>query len=281
MKRAILFASAFATLALAGCHIDMWVQSKPKAQDLNPFFAATSANPSSTRMQVPGTVKFEQAHKDTAFYTGYEDGKLVREFPVPVTKTLIERGKDRFTIFCSHCHGQLGDGQGMIAHRGYNLQRPVATYHTDRPRAMPVGHIFDVITHGYGAMYPFAARIKPQDRWAIAAYVRALQLSQHASPGDLDDATRQALGGAATSAPKNSGPMFVSQPMVVPPASVGKVDPAAEKTPGAASVATQPSLQPTTPATTISPAPQAAPPASTDIKPLNPPVNPANKGGQR
>ena len=232
IKQSILFSAALATLALGGCHIDMWVQSKPKAQDLNPFFAATSPNPSSTRLEVPGTVKFGQSRKDTAFYTGYENGKLVREFPIPVTKKLIERGKDRFTIFCSHCHGQLGDGKGMIAQRGFNLQRPVATYHTDRLRAMPIGHFFDVMTHGYGAMFPYAARIKPEDRWAIASYVRTLQFSQHASVVDLDDTSRKALSAPAV-ATNGAGPLFVTPvpALAVPPASVGKVDPAAEKKP--------------------------------------------------
>lgn len=228
MKRAVLFGAALASLALAGCHIDMWVQSKPKSQDLSAFYSESSHNPSSTRMPIQGTVPYKTDRRDTAFYTGYVNDKLVREFPVPVTKQLIERGKERYTIFCTPCHGQLGDGKGMIAQRGFAIQRPPATYHTDRLRQMPVGHFFDVMTHGYGAMYPFAARISTKDRWAIASYIRVLQLSQHAAPGDLDQATRRQLN---VDAPANTGMMFdtpePSKP--VPPAQQGQVDPNALK----------------------------------------------------
>lgn len=231
--RGLLFATALSTLVLGGCHIDMWVQSKPKAQDLNAFFAHSSSNPSSSRLPVPGTVAFGEDKSDTAFHRGYLDGKLVREFPIPVTRSLIARGKERFTVFCTHCHGQVGDGKGMIAQRGFNLERPIASYHTDRLRNIPVGHFFDVITNGYGAMYPQANRIAPTDRWAIAAYIRALQLSQRAAPGDLDEDTRKQLGGAALTAPAASGPLFAtpSSAPTPPPAKVGEVDPAAASKP--------------------------------------------------
>lgn len=207
MNRVLLFGISIGTLVLAGCHNDMWVQPKVKAQQGDVFFASQGLSPSGSRKPVAGTVAFEKARTDTAYYTGYVDGRLVKEFPIPVTKELIARGRERFEIFCSHCHGQTGDGTGMIAQRGFTLARPVATYHTDRLREMPVGHIFDVITNGYGTMYPFAGRIKPQDRWAIAAYIRALQLSQNATSANLDQATIDALklGGTAT-----TGPLFVS-----------------------------------------------------------------------
>jgi mono/diheme cytochrome c family protein len=243
-------------LALAGCHIDMWVQSKPKSQDLNAFFVDTSQNPSSTRNPIKGTVEYKTDRTDTAFYTGYVNDKLVKEFPIPVTKQLIERGKERFTIFCTPCHGQLGDGNGMIAHRGFALQRPPASYHTERLRQMPVGHFFDVMTHGYGAMYPFAARISTKDRWAIAAYIRALQLSQHAAPGDLDEATRRQLGVTEAA---NTGMMFnTPEPAKpVPPAQQGQVDPSAAKP-----VANQP-VSGDTPASDVPQKPVAATPEPT------------------
>ena len=213
-------------LALGGCHWDMWVQSKSKPQELSPYWANISNNPSSTRMPLTGTIPFNGVRKDAAFYTGFEAGKIVKEFPIPVTKELIARGRERFTIFCSHCHGQLGDGKGMINQRGFKLARPVATYHTSRLRQMPVGHFFDVITTGFGAMYPQAARISPHDRWAIASYIRVLQFSQYAPIADVDSVEiRSQLGSAATSAPSNSGPIFVSpaqEPTTWPPKASGQ-----------------------------------------------------------
>lgn len=166
---------------LAGCHTDMWQQPKVKAQSKNDFFADGLGS----RQPVRGTVPFGEVRADKAFYTGYENGKLVETFPVPVTKELILRGKERFEVFCSHCHGAIGDGKGMIAQRGFTLARPVATYHTDRLREMPVGHFFDVMTTGYGAMFPFSARVRPLDRWAIAAYIRTLQYSQNRNVSEL------------------------------------------------------------------------------------------------
>jgi len=102
--------------------------------------------------------------------------------PPPVTLALLERGQQRFRIYCTPCHSELGDGHGMIVQRGFP---PPPSYHIDRLRAAPVEHFYDVITHGYGAMYSYANRVQPADRWAIAAYIRALQLSQHASIDDV------------------------------------------------------------------------------------------------
>jgi len=205
-------------LLLGGCHIDMWQQPKAKSQELSDFFS----DGQNSRKPVAGTVPFQGAKADAAFFTGYENGQLVKEFPVPVTEELIRRGQDRFMAFCSHCHGAIGDGKGMIAQRGYNIARPVATYHTDRLRAMPVGHFFDVMTNGYGTMYPMAARIKPADRWAIASYIRTLQFSQFAKAGDLDDTLKRKLG--AENAPSNSGPLFNVQTYPAQPAATGMVE---------------------------------------------------------
>jgi mono/diheme cytochrome c family protein len=106
----------------------------------------------------------------------------INYFPLPVTSELVARGQDRFNIFCSPCHSQLGDGQGMIVKRGF---RAPPSFHLDRLRQAPVGHFFDVITNGFGAMPDYAAQITPQDRWAIIAYIRALQLSQNATVADV------------------------------------------------------------------------------------------------
>jgi mono/diheme cytochrome c family protein len=171
-------------LFLAGCNTDMWRQPRHEPLDASEFFADGQAN----RPLVPGTIARDHLRVDNAFYTGAENGKWVYELPVPLTKALLKRGQERFEIYCTPCHGQLGDGNGMIAARGLKLRRPVGNYHTERLRNMPVGHFYDVITNGYGAMYSYASRIEPQDRWAIVAYIRALQLSQNASPDDADPA---------------------------------------------------------------------------------------------
>lgn len=164
------------TAVLAGCHTDMWRQPKTEPLDKSEFFA----DGQSARPLVPGTIARGMARFDDAFYTGAVNNKWVDSIPVPVNLELLKRGQDRFDIYCSPCHGRLGDGKGMISQRGFNVRRPVGNYHTDRLRKMPVGHFYDVITNGYGAMYSYASRVEPQDRWAIVAYIRALQLSQNA-----------------------------------------------------------------------------------------------------
>lgn len=167
---------------VAGCHTDMWRQPRQEPLDPSEFFADGSAN----RPLVPGTVARDHLRLDNTFYTGAKDGKWVDDLPVPLTKELLARGQERFQIYCTPCHGQLGNGDGMIAQRGLQLRRPVGNYHTERLRNMPAGHFYDVITNGYGAMYSYASRIEPQDRWAVVAYVRALQLSQNADAADAD-----------------------------------------------------------------------------------------------
>ena len=110
--------------------------------------------------------------------------------PPPVTLALLQRGQDRFRSFCTPCHSELGDGRGMVVHRGFS---PPPSYHTQRLREAPTQHFYDVMTNGYGAMYSFAERVPPPDRWAIAAYIRALQRSTAATPGDLTPEQREQL----------------------------------------------------------------------------------------
>ncbi|HXH62354.1 MAG TPA: cytochrome c [Fimbriimonadaceae bacterium] len=167
--------------AVVGCHPDMWIQPKFKAQAKDDFFS----DHSSSRLPVKGTVPFGEPPVDSALQRGYKDGKLVRDFPIPVTMEMIKRGEDRFNVFCKHCHGAAGDGTGMISQRGFDIERPIANYQTERLRKMPVGHFFDVITNGYGAMFPYSDRISVEDRWAIVAYIRVLQLSQNATLKDV------------------------------------------------------------------------------------------------
>lgn len=174
-------------LFAAGCHTDMWTQPKALPQQENDVLPGGMVS----QQPVEGTVARGNLRADDAFYSGFRNGKLVTELPATLTiegksvstkeslVTVLKRGKERFTIFCTHCHGATGDGKGMISLRGLELRRPPATYHTDRLRQMPIGHFYDVITKGYGAMYSYAYRVAPDDRWAIAAYIRALQHSQN------------------------------------------------------------------------------------------------------
>src|SRR5262249_8226412 len=150
----------------------------------------------SQRLPVEGTVARGHMNDDTLFHEGKgPDGKPVSEFPFPVTKEVIERGRQRFNTYCSPCHDQTGSGQGMIVGRGY---RQPPSLNIDRWRQAPAGYLFDVITNGFGAMPDYAAQIEPRDRWAIVAYERALQLSQHASINDVPPEARAQLssGGA-------------------------------------------------------------------------------------
>lgn len=186
---------ALSGLALGGCHTDMWIQPKVKPLQQSDFFT----DQASSRPVVPHTVARGQLRADTLFETGLVNDKLVTTLPAIVGKgrpfkstlEMLRRGKDRFDIFCTPCHGALGDGKGMIAQRGLSLRREPASYHTDRLRKMPIGHFFDVMTNGYGVMYSYASRIETADRWAVAAYIRALQRSQRPMPGDVpEDAMR-------------------------------------------------------------------------------------------
>jgi hypothetical protein len=135
----------------------------------------------SARPQVENTVARGQLHEDAYFYTGLQDGKEGNAMPFPVTMQVLERGQERFNIYCTPCHSRVGNGAGMIVQRGY---RPAGNFHTPRLMAAPLGHFFAVMTHGYGAMPDYAAQVSPQDRWAIVAYIKALQLSQNAKPTD-------------------------------------------------------------------------------------------------
>ena len=136
----------------------------------------------SARPLVAGTIARGQLREDTLLYTGKQNGVDSTVFPFPVDAAVMARGQERYNIYCSPCHGRTGQGDGMIVRRGF--RRP-PTYHQDRLREAPAGHIFDVITNGFGAMPDYAAQIRAEDRWAIVAYVRALQLSEHASIADV------------------------------------------------------------------------------------------------
>jgi mono/diheme cytochrome c family protein len=150
-------------------------------------------NGAGSRVPPAHTVPRGQLRADDAFFTGKIDGQLVATFPEPVTRELLARGRERFDIYCAVCHAATGDGNGMIVQRGF--PKP-PSLHDPRLRDAPIGHFFDVMTNGYGVMYSYASRVTPEDRWAIAAYIRALQLSQHATPADADSAGAQQLQAA-------------------------------------------------------------------------------------
>jgi mono/diheme cytochrome c family protein len=182
--------ATLALLALAGCRTEMYDQPR------NETFTETSlfANRSSARPLVAGTVARGWSMEDQHLFNGRVDGKLAETFPFEVDRAILERGRQRYEIYCTPCHDGLGTGNGMIVQRGFS---PPPTFHSDRLRTMPVGHFFDVQTRGYGAMYSYAARIKPADRWAIAAYIRVLQQSQNAPEGELSPADLAQLQEAA------------------------------------------------------------------------------------
>lgn len=174
-------------LALTACRRDMFNQPRYKTFAPNPFFSdGASARPLPLH-----TVPRGQANTDTGFFEGTtDDGKLVETLPMPVTRELLARGRQRFDIYCAVCHGRTGEGNGMIIQRGFPVP---PSYHTDRLRNAPIGYFYYVITNGYGVMYSYASRVEPKDRWAIAAYIRALQLSRHATLDDVPPDDRKNL----------------------------------------------------------------------------------------
>jgi mono/diheme cytochrome c family protein len=173
-------------LGLSACRQDMHDQPKYVPLRESTFFADSR----SARAPVPGTVARGQLHEDALLYTGKIDGTDATVFPFAVDATVMSRGRERYDIYCSPCHGRTGAGDGMVVRRGY---RAPPSFHADRLRLAPVGHFFDVITTGFGAMPDYAAQIKAEDRWAIAAYIRALQLSEHATVTDVPPDQRGAL----------------------------------------------------------------------------------------
>ena len=151
-----------------------------------PFFTdARSARP-----LVEGTVARGHLREDELLYTGRMNGEAAAVFPFAVDANVMARGRERYDVFCSPCHGRTGQGDGMVVLRGY--RRP-PSMHQDRLRRAPAGHFFDVITNGFGAMPDYAVQVKAEDRWAIVAYVRALQLSGHATLNDVPPAERDKI----------------------------------------------------------------------------------------
>jgi mono/diheme cytochrome c family protein len=182
---------AVVCLAAPGCRQDMHDQPRVKPLAASRFFA----DGRSARPPVPGTVArgADELRADDLLYTGKVNGAPGDAYPYAITSSVLLRGQERYTIFCAPCHGATGAGDGMIVQRGFRRPVPLGD---DRLRAAPAGYFVDVMTSGFGAMPDYAAQVPPRDRWAIAAYIRALQLSQRASIADVPLADRIRLGQA-------------------------------------------------------------------------------------
>jgi mono/diheme cytochrome c family protein len=199
----------FAAFSFVSCRQDM--HDQPKYRPLRPVDQIGSINDGrSARPRVEGTVARGELREDVEFYTGKKANStsssqipgaqasasttglqsFVTEFPMPITAEDLDRGQQRFNIYCAVCHGPLGDGGGMIPKRGF---RKPPSYHDDRLRNAPPGYFFDVITNGFGNMPDYSAQVEPADRWRIIAYIRALQLSQRASVADVPPEKRGEL----------------------------------------------------------------------------------------
>lgn len=188
MSQSSWSAAVLAALALLATACYQKMAENPRYDPLEPssFFA----DGSSARPLPADTVARGHLRDDSLLFTGKVNNEPVDQFPFPITREVLLRGQERFNIYCAPCHGPTGEGDGMVVQRGFS--RP-PSYHSDRLRQAPVGHFFDVMTNGFGVMPSYAAQIPVRDRWAIAAYIRALQLSQHATLDDVPPDVRQQL----------------------------------------------------------------------------------------
>ena len=173
-------------LLLSSCGRNMYDQAKYEVYEESNLFA----NGASSRPLIEGTVSRKRGGLDASFFTGVGENGLLTELPIPLTYEVLERGQERYNIYCSPCHNFSGYGGGMIVQKGFV---PPASFHEERLLAQPVGYFYNAITNGFGAMYPYASRIPPEDRWAISAYIKALQLSQNASADDVPAEVLEAL----------------------------------------------------------------------------------------
>lgn len=178
MRLALLLTAA--AVVLTACGRNMADQARYEPLDAAPYFADGAV----ARPLVEGTVSRERGGVDPAFYTGQGPDGLLTELPIELTSDVLLRGQERYDIFCSVCHNYNGNGRGMIVQKG--AVQPTS-FHEQRLLDAPVGYYFNAMTNGFGRMFPYASRIPPEDRWAIAAYIKALQLSQNAYPDDIPE----------------------------------------------------------------------------------------------
>ncbi len=190
-----------ALVAAAGCRQDM--HNQPKYRGLRP--SSLFADGSSARPRIEGTVARGTLQEDEGFFTGKVNKVTLKDLPFAVDAQVLDRGQERFNIYCTPCHGGTGAGNGMVVQRGY---RQPPSFHIERLRQTDAGYFFDVMTNGFGVMPDYRAQITPRDRWAIVAYIRALQLSQHATAADVpggDPAKVPQPGGAEAGGEKPAG----------------------------------------------------------------------------
>ena len=188
MWRVIWGSMVLGLVLLAGCRREQDMANQPRYKPLQA--SAFFADGRSARDLVPETVARGQLQLDASLSTGKHQGEEVTELPLPLTPELLARGRERYNIYCGPCHDRIGTGHGMIVQRGY--PHP-PSFHIPRLRQAPLGHFFAVITDGYGAMPAYRPLVSPHDRWAITAYIRALQLSQYAPVAALPAEVRQQL----------------------------------------------------------------------------------------
>lgn len=189
IRRAAM-ACALASVSLmtaCGIRLDMHDQPKFKPLQQNDFYADKRAS----RPLVEGTVARGQLGTDELFYTGKINGQEADQFPYPVTQPMLERGRERFNIYCSPCHSRVGDGNGMIVQRGF--KKP-PDYTEDKLMKAPVGHFVNVMSNGFGSMSEYKSQLSISDRWAVAAYIRALQLARKGNASDVPAGTQIANG---------------------------------------------------------------------------------------
>ena len=191
--RSNFLVAVLATALLAGCRQDMHDAPRYEAFEASSTFADNRAS----RTPPAGTVPRGWLREDEALHTGKADGQVLDQFPFAIAHADLARGQERFNIYCTPCHGKLGDGNGMVVQRGL---RQAASYHQDRLRQEKLGYFYDVITNGFGAMQGYAEQVPVRDRWLIVAYVRTLQLSQHASVDDVPADQRGSLDAPASAA---------------------------------------------------------------------------------
>src|SRR5580698_7165848 len=234
-----LFVLGLAALACAGCRQDMQNQPKFIPQRSTTFFA----DGRSVRPQVAHTVARGQLDENTFFLTGLIDGKEADALPFPVSMQVLARGQERYNIYCTPCHSRVGNGAGMIVQRGY---KPAGNFHSARILAEPLGHYFYVMTNGYGAMPDYSSQLPPADRWAVASYIRALQVSQNARESEVPSGMQ--LQNLKDIAEREGFPASFAQPWSLPATAVSALPPdPSQGTPGMA------------PATADSPIPSSQP----------------------
>ncbi|MPY91198.1 MAG: c-type cytochrome [Luteitalea sp.] len=184
--RAVLVMLVGLVMAGAACRQDMHDAPRFEPLEESDFFR----DKRSARPLLEGTVARGHLRAEEAFYTGKVNNQPVVELPMPLTRDLLERGRERFNIYCSPCHGHTGEGQGMVVRRGF---KQAASFHDPRLRGIAIGYFVDVMTNGFGQMPDYRTQVAPRDRWAIAAYIRALQLSRSATVDDVPGEERRKL----------------------------------------------------------------------------------------